>query len=212
MQFDRLAALTTVLTVTLMFFGIAFVAPWVKTLPISQAVAAWAVGAVVSLGSYKLIGSGLFTLFRRSLKLRKFVLGSSFLEGTWVGHYMHQGMRRFTVEFFDQEKGTTKILGREFDDKGKTRASWYSDAVSIDIENMRLVYTYTCEVFGTKDQQQGFASFRLLIPKKRAPAHALDGYSADLIDGDRDPNKEYKISDGVVKDEDALEQARKFFP
>lgn len=212
MQFDRLAALSTVLTVTLMFFAIGFVAPWVRELPIPQAVAAWAGGAVISLGSYKLIASGLFTIFQRSLWLRKFVLGTSFLEGTWVGHYVHQGMHRFTKEFFDQESGTTKILGREFDDKGATRARWHSDAVSIDIENMQLVYTYTCDVFESKNQQQGFASFTLVVPRKRAPANVLDGYSADLIDGDRDPNKEYKISDGIVSDEDALKEARRIFP
>ncbi len=212
MRFDRLAGLATALTVTLMFLGVGFVAPWLKKLPIPQALVAWAVGAIVSLGLYKLIANGLFTLFRRSLRLRKFVLRQSFLEGTWVGHYVHKGMRRFTIEFFDQEKGTTKILGREFDEKGTTRASWHSDAVSIDIENMRLVYTYTCEVFGSKDQQQGVAAFTLLVPKKRAPANVLDGYSADLIDGDRDPNKEHKISDGIMADTEALEQARKIFP
>ncbi len=77
---------------------------------------------------------------------------------------------------------------------------------------MRLVYTYTCEVFGSKDQQQGVAAFTLLVPKKRAPASVLDGYSADMIDGDRDPNKEHKISDGIMADTEALEQARKIFP
>ncbi len=93
MRFDRLAGLATALTVTLMFLAVGFVAPWLKKLPIPQALVAWAVGAVVSLGLYKLIANGLFTLFRRSLRLRKFVLGQSFLEGTWVGHYVHKGMR-----------------------------------------------------------------------------------------------------------------------
>src|SRR2546421_355737 len=113
MQFDRLAGLATALTVTLIFLGVGFVAPWLKRLPIPQAFAAWLVGTLVSLGLYKLIANGLFSLFRRSLRLRKFVLGQSFLEGTCVGHYVHKGKRRFTIEFFDQEKGTTKILGRE---------------------------------------------------------------------------------------------------
>jgi hypothetical protein len=62
MRFDRLAGLATALTVTLMFLGVWFVAPWLKKLPIPQAFAAWAVGAIVSLGLYKLIANGLFTL------------------------------------------------------------------------------------------------------------------------------------------------------
>jgi len=45
-----------------MFLGVWFVAPWLKKLPIPQAFAAWAVGAIVSLGLYKLIANGLFTL------------------------------------------------------------------------------------------------------------------------------------------------------
>lgn len=212
MQFDRLAGLATGLTVTLMFFGVGLIAPWVKTLSISQIVAAWITGIIVSLGSYKLLASGLFGLFRRSLLLRKVVLGQSFLEGTWVGHYERAGMKRFTIEYFDQERGTLKILGREFDDRGNTRASWHSDAVTIDVENMLLLYTYTCDVFETKHQQQGIAAFSLLSLKKRAPANILDGYAADLIDGTRDPNKEHKISDRKTTDDYALGQARKIFP
>ena len=53
--------------------------------------------------------------------------------------------------------------------------------------------------------------FDLEANAKGAVPHILDGYAADLIDGDKDPNREYKISDGKVSDEKALEEAHEIF-
>src|SRR5580658_7616321 len=208
MQFDRLAALATALTVTVMYSAIGLLGPWIGKLPLPQALAVGIAGVLASLSAYKLFAAGLFNFFRRSLRLRRFVLGPSFLEGTWGGHYVRNGAHRFTIEVFDQEGGTTTIQGREIDDTGATRASWHSDAVSIDLANMRLVYAYTCDVFERRNQQQGLAVFSLISQKKGAPATILDGYAADLIDGDKDPNREHKISDGITTDAEALRQAR----
>ena len=43
------------------------------------------------------------------------------------------------------------------------------------------------------------------------PPNKLDGYAVDLIDGQRDPNTEYKISNRPVSDADALTQAKRLF-
>jgi hypothetical protein len=100
MRFDRLAGLATVLTVTLMFIGVGFVAPWLKGLPIPQSLVVWAVGTIVSVGSYKLIANRRFTLFRRSIRLRKLVLGQSFLGSEREFVKTLEKMRFSTIEVF----------------------------------------------------------------------------------------------------------------
>jgi hypothetical protein len=43
--------------------------------------------------------------------------------------------------------------------------------------------------------QEGLGVFSMVCEVPRKPAGKLDGYAVDLIDGDRDPNTEHKISD-----------------
>ena len=128
-----------------------------------------------------------------------------------MGHYVHNGEHRFTVEYVDQSSGETIIRGREFDAAGTTPASWASDTVSIDTTRMSLVYAYTCKVFVSKHVQEGLGVFSMVCEVPRKPAGKLDGYAVDLIDGDRDPNTEHKISDTESRDEFAIEKAREIF-
>jgi hypothetical protein len=211
MQFDRLASISVSLTVGAMFFIVRELSSVLGMLGLPSYAAVSVVGLFASAGVYKLIASGLFWLFRKSLFLRRLVLGSAFVEGTWVGHYERQGAHRFTIEVFKQSDGKISMSGREFEESGKTRASWHSEAATIDQAKMRLLYTYTADVFERKHQQQGLAVFDLIIPQRGRTPNIMDGYATDLIDGDRDPNKEYKISDKVVSDEWALSQARDRF-
>jgi hypothetical protein len=213
MQMDRLGQIATAATVTVMFGVVLF------AVPVLHAFAStWHVKAVMTvaagLGSpciYKLIASTLLGVFRRSLAVRKFVLGHEFLEGTWVGFYVHEGQNRFTVEFFDQESGDIVISGREFDATGSTRVTWDSFTAGLDVKTDRLTYAYECDIFQDKSQHQGMAVFRLRRDGKHKPAAILDGYSADLIDAKKDPNCEHKISDGRVTDKAALARAREIF-
>ena len=149
-------------------------------------------------------------LFKRVLWLRRLVLGKSFIEGTWAGHYEVGSEDRFTLEFIDQSTGEIIVHGREFSRNGQTLANWSSDAATVNIERTELVYAYTCTVFHTKHLQQGLGVFRLVYENGRY-ANKLDGYAVDLIDGDRDPNVEFKLSDRPVPDADALTRARTLF-
>jgi hypothetical protein len=124
---------------------------------------------------------------------------------------MHDDQHRFTIEYIDQSSGNTVIHGREFDQAGKTRASWSSDTVSIDAVHMQLVYAYTCKVFERKHVQEGLGVFTMVRESSEKAARKLDGYAVDLIDGDRDPNTEYKIDNKPVPDEEALAKAREKF-
>ena len=208
---ERLSKLTTGATVTLMFSALLWLQPYLTMLSTSYQVIGTATAALASVGIYRILASGLLCLFQRWQLLRRLMLGKSFLEGTWVGHYVHDNQHRFTVEHIDQSSGETFIRGREFDARGATRASWSSDTVSIDTTRMQLVYAYTCKVFDRKHVQEGLGVFSMVCEVPRKPTCKLDGYAVDLIDGDRDPNTEHKIANKEVRDEYSIAEARKIF-
>lgn len=208
---DRLSWAATAATVAVMFFAIVGLQPLILALQPLSIVVSGLAGVVASLGVYRLLSSALLWLFGRSLRLRELILGRGFLEGTWIGHYQHQAQHRFTIEFIDQSSGSTVIHGREFDADGRTRASWSSDAVSIDLGRMQLIYAYTCKVFERTHVQEGLGVFAMVRESSGTAPTKLDGYAVDLIDGDRDPNTEYKISAKPVTDTDAIAAARRRF-
>lgn len=208
---DRLSWLATAATVAIMFFALVWLQPLILPLKATSIIAGGAAGVITSLGVYRLLAGGLLWMFSKSILIRKLVLGKGFLEGTWVGHYQRGDQRRFTIEYIDQAAGTTVVHGREFDAAGKTRASWSSDAVSIDVSRMQLVYAYTCKVFERKHVQEGLGVFAMVCEATGRPPRKLDGYAVDLIDGDRDPNTEHKISDSPTSDDQALAEARRVF-
>lgn len=208
---DQLLKLATGATVALMFFSLAWLQPYLAQLSTTYLLAGTAASALIAVGVYRLLADGLLWLFKKSQWLRKIILGNGFIEGTWVGHYLHGTEHRFTLERIDQTSGVTIIRGREFGNDGKTRASWSSDTVSIDLARMQLVYAYTCKVFERKHVQEGLGVFSMVREVSGQPVNKLDGYAVDLIDGDRDPNTEIKISNQEVKDEDAIIEARRIF-
>jgi hypothetical protein len=194
-----------------MFFVIISVAPYLQSLPTIQKLGAGAIAFVTSLGAYKLAATSLLGVYKASRTVRRLVLGKSYLEGTWVGHYERNGVHRITVEWIDQSSGDTTISGRGMDTKGTTKETWTSDAVTVDAARMKLTYAYNCEIFDRRQPQQGLGVFHIRFESAGSPANVLDGYAADLIDGDKDPNREIKISDRPVSDAVALEKALKLF-
>lgn len=76
---------------------------------------------------------------------------------------------------------------------------------------MKLVYAYNCNVFERNYVHEGLGIFAMVPEDTGKPPTKLDGYSVDLIDGDRDPNTEYKINVKPVADEVALAKAREIF-
>ena len=194
-----------------MFFSLAYLQPHLVQLSGSSVFAGVATSGLATYGVYKALSGGLLWLFTKNQKLRKLILGKAYLEGTWVGHYQDGNELRLTKEFIDQSTGETLIHGREFYGTGATRANWTSDTVAIDLRKMQVVYAYTCRVIDRKNVQEGLGVFSMIVQASGEHASILDGYAVDLIDGERDPNKEHKISDSEVTDEKAFSEAKRIF-
>jgi hypothetical protein len=193
-----------------MFVGVVLLQPTLAALTSQGKLLAGVTTVLLSVGAYVLLLRTFVWLFGHWQLLRKLVLGRSFLEGTWVGHYVKDGKDLFTIERINQASGATVLLGRELKSDGKTRARWASDAVSIDETRMQLTYAYTCDVFERKHTQQGLGTFTIVRENSWWP-DKLDGYAADLIDGVPDPNIEIKISCREISDAHAIAKAKEYF-
>lgn len=166
---------------------------------------------ITSIGTYQLITKLFFFLFGKSVWIRKKILGKAYVEGTWVGYYKHGALDRFTIEFIDQSNEETVVHGREFDENLKSRGSWKSHLLSADGVKRTFTYTYICRMNHNKSPHEGLAYFEIVISNPKSYSYVLEGHSADLTDGDKDPNKEYKISETEMKDSDALTSANDIF-
>jgi len=206
----RLTNYASGLTVGIMFLCIIWLQPIIND--VSRGYRFWGVlsGVFLTYGLYRGIMLFLLFFYKKNLFLRKFVLGEMFVEGTWVGCYWKLDSWVITKEFIDQSTGEIIIYGREFYLDGATRASWVSDTVSIDLIKKQITYAYKCRVFARKNLQEGLGVFDMLKDQREKYASMFDGYSVDLIDGDRDQNKEYKVSDRNISDKAALDYAKDY--
>jgi len=208
---ERISGLSVTAVSAIIFVGVILLAPLLTSAAPSQQLTAVLATALTSFGLYKLFAGCIRWVFGHFQSVRKLLLGRYFLEGTWVGHWIHEGSHVFTVEVISQKKGAVKVVGMQFGEDGKTQADWSSEIAIADRQKERLVYVYDCDVYRTKHQQNGIGIFRLVRSSNRAAPNVLDGYAVDMVDADKDCNTEYKISDDEISTETALTEARKKF-
>jgi hypothetical protein len=93
--------------VAFIFIGVVLLQPTLVALASQGKLLAGVTTILLSTGIYVFVLRILTWLFGRWQFLRKLVLGRSFLEGTWVGHYVKDGKDLFTIERIDQASGAT---------------------------------------------------------------------------------------------------------
>ena len=166
---------------------------------------------VGSAAFYQLLATVLRWVFEHIRFLRKFVYGSEFLEGTWIGAYGTTPDRRYTVEHFEETLDGVTVRGYAFTEAGALDASWNSNAVLFDSTAGTLTYSYNCDLTASKTSHQGIAVFNVERDSTRSAPRAMIGYSADLFDGSRTTNAEAKLSDKQISLVDAQAAARERF-
>jgi hypothetical protein len=199
----------TLATIAVMFVIIRHVLPLIPTNPTAYGVSLdVGITFLSSIGAYQSIARLLMLLFDHCPHVRKFVLGPSFVAGTWIGCYRDKaGEPRFTVEIFEQSLDRTIVRGWAFGSDKKLQADWVSDAVEVYPISGMLRYSYNCQLYSFKTAHQGIAVFSFDRRTYKDPPIKMIGYSADLTDGDRTQNHEEKIDDKGMVLEVALERA-----
>jgi hypothetical protein len=74
-----------------------------------------------------------------------------------------------------------------------------------------LTYTYLCDLFHTNTSHQGVGVFQFNRSNHWKAPKSMIGYSADLTNGERSENKEFKISDKLIELDEAMSNARDRF-
>lgn len=209
---ERVYLLATLMTIAVMFLCIKYANPLVRPVLAGIPLAESAATLLVSFPVYRTLSSLLSGVLRSWAWLRRRVLGPESLEGTWVG-CIRREPREYTVELFKQKDGLLEVTGDSYLEDGTPRAHWESKSARVDIAGRRLVYAYSCSIEGVAHDHEGVASFRLEWDgvSDSGPPNRLEGYSADLTDGERDANTEFKVSNDWLEKYAALEKARAKF-
>jgi hypothetical protein len=207
---EKETAWAVAVTGTLTFAAMAFLVPLVKDSSVPAKVASAVVAGLSSVGLYKSLLALFVWVFSKSLWLRRRLLGKSFLEGTWVGHYERQGRDRFTIETIDQRTGDTVISGGEYDENGKAIAEWSSETALINERTRKLVYVYSCDRYASGNEHKGIGVFRL-ISRDGDPPNCLEGYSIDTLDSAKNTNTEFKLEDAPTDVVEIVVKAKERF-
>lgn len=160
-------------------------------------------------GIYNLLAKLLLSASRNLKWLKKYLLGATYLDGTWAGEFINSRNERIiTIEVFEQTISSLIIRGEAFNQDGTTYAQWSSVACSINSQDGVLTYTYTC------DSNMNYSVFQCLGVFKfdRKASHLapkfIKGYSVDITDGVKTENRERKISDDLHELHEAFKMVK----
>ena len=173
-----------------------------------------ALSSLATLSLYRIIAGLLSKIFDRVRPLRKWILGASYMEGTWIGFYIGvSGQPRFIIERYEQDIYKTVVRGHAYKEDKSYHTIWTSKPASINLEAGEISYMYELKGISDKTNGNGIAFFNFVRDGQDSPPRELKGFSADLQnDGKRSRSNEKKLSDDhKIDDITALNKAIEFY-
>ncbi|WP_295749355.1 hypothetical protein [Undibacterium sp.] len=205
-------ALLASVTVMLMFFVVAYLAPIMRTAGVDYPALLSIAALVTSAGVYRLLTLGLRWLMERIELLRGLVLGPYYMHGTWVGWFRgHSGELRYMVEHFAQDLDSLVITGRSYTAAMKEHGYWVSESVTVDAKRGQLIFTYSFDVL---TQSSSLAGIHTSIFERKSAHDAptgISGFAHDLNDKTRIAVHSKKVSSRLLSWEESLSQAASLF-
>jgi hypothetical protein len=168
---------------------------------------------ITSAGFYRLLFVILSWILGRSILFKKLILGSTYMEGTWVGFYRgRSGKYYFLIETYEQTLTSLNIRGSSYAEDGSVHASWNSVALNIDPKAGRIVYIYE----GRTGDEKGISTEGIcsLVFERRSwteSPHKLSGLFSEMSDGIRIEINEKKVSSVFIGNEEALKKAKELY-
>lgn len=206
-------ALVSSATIAVMFFVLTWAVPVVQGLATFPTIASGIAGVLASVGIYRLISQGAEAIIHRSVLIRRWIFGGTYLHGTWVGFFIGRaGDKRFLIEHIDQDLDGIVINGQSYTDKIKPHADWTSVSVSVDARTGRLIFSYTLTVYTRPGTIVGINSSQLERSSHHNAATAITGFAQDLGDLERVNVREVKVSESLLPWDEALKLAQQKFP
>lgn len=207
---QRFHTYVTGATITVMYFVLQHGTPLLAELNATFVQYLAPVAALLlSVGIYKTLASGLLKITRRWKFVKRWMLGASYINGTWVGKFSAEdGSLVYTVEHFEQDLSELKIRGQGQRADGSWFADWESEAANIDERAGKLTYIYTCQKQTPSNPFHGVCEFHFQRADAESRPTVIHGFSADLPDGRPTENNECQVSEDLLPFKEAFPIAR----
>ena len=198
------------ITTALLFFGWTLLADFIK-LHLNFGIP---LGAVISLGTYRLILNVVESVMIKSKPIKKWIFGNVYLEGKWIGVYIGvDGKPRFYVEYYEQDFDGLIIRGFSYNDDGTFKGSWISDKVFINEDNGTITYTYLTDMLHNTNKNQGLASFNFIRESKNQVPNKMIGFSSDIFAPQKLKSFERRLDkkEEIISDAEIFDLAQNFY-
>jgi hypothetical protein len=169
--------------------------------------------SLISIGMYRLLTIVMLAAFRNFPLVKKWILGASYMEGTWVGFFIgHDDTARLYVESFEQDLSGLVIRGKAFKTDKTYHGTWISDNANINARLGSLTYTYEANVIGNSHTNQGLAAFTFERNERETPPYRMIGFSSDLFNPKKLKSFEEKVTNGTTMCvNEAIEKAEEVY-
>jgi hypothetical protein len=167
----------------------------------------WLVG---SAAVYSSISRGLMVPIRRIQRVRRFLLGPAFIEGTWVGWFKgHSGRTRYLVEIYEQDLSHIRMRGYAYASDGREHSVWCTRSTNLDVKRGTFSYTYSVSVVDDPKVRDGVCEYHFFRTHEHCVPKEMAGYTSDLDHPLRLHISEFKVSNkGLLKSEARAELVR----
>lgn len=190
--YDKLRSIVFTISTALLFF----IWSLLTKLSPSNVILNTILGAVSSLGTYRIILKIMETLIVKIPIVKKFIYGNSYLEGVWIGAYIGTDDKpRYYIEYFEQDFTGLIIRGFCYNEDYSYKGNWVSDRVYINEKNGTITYTYVTEMIRNNTKNQGLASFNFYRNNKKDPPMEMIGFSSDIFSPQKFQSFEWKLSE-----------------
>lgn len=197
-------------TTAIVFYIWSELQPWlVSMIGVHRVIVPIILGGAISLGLYKMVLTAAETIVLKCKWAKKWVFGSSYLDGTWVGSYRGlNGEPRYYIEKFEQDFDSLIIRSECYKEDLSFKGTWISTDVSINVDKGQLAYTYETNMKENTHENIGFSTFEFERDRKDKPPKRLYGFSSDLHVGKKIASVEVKVEDSEkYSKEELLEKA-----
>lgn len=204
----RLHGVVLGITVAFMFFVVTKGQAFLAELDDAGLLIGAGVAFLVSVGFYKSLAATLLLLLRHVGILKKWILGPSYLEGTWAGILIGKtGLRRIIVEHYEQNPFELVVRGKSFTEDGAPHAEWYTLSTRIEEQQGILYCFYQTRILHRPAPVDGIGRLTLLRSRPNQASSRMSGHVVDTDNGVAMPiNELMKLSDDMLPWSEAIDQ------
>jgi hypothetical protein len=172
----RFHAAIVAVTIAAMSAGLLFVIP---LLPGDLKVAEVLISILTGMGLRELLIGAVNLALSKSTRLKKLILGRSYVEGLWAGYYTTPNGYKLNIVVVRQDWSTVSLNGRAFDSGKRPYGQWRSLTASIDGDQGVLHTIFTGDLASGHYESVVTLQFDEYDPPRAMRGLIVDSVAAD---------------------------------